>query len=39
MIVTSLGISAGAEGIVQANLVQTLVNKLKNELDEIKVRI
>ncbi|KAL8561932.1 hypothetical protein ACOMHN_001258 [Nucella lapillus] len=26
----------GADGIVQANLVQTLVGKLKNELDEIK---
>lgn len=28
----------GAEGIVAADLVQTLVNKLKNELDEIKVK-
>ena len=29
----------GAEGVVEASLIPTLVDKLKVELDEIKVRL
>jgi hypothetical protein len=31
-------VSPGAEGIVKADLIGTLVMKLKSELEEIKVR-